>query len=134
MTRSNAAWWVLAALLVVFLWRFGQLASYLLGAIALSFAGRPVVRWIASRRVGSKTLGHGLGAATTLALMVALLTGVVLALHPAPRPTSRHVVPSRFRAAHPSLERPFENGRPVHHLGGFERPRAWPTAPTSQTN
>ena len=82
MTRSNAAWWVLAALLVVFLWRFGQLASYLLGAIALSFAGRPVVRWIASRRVGSKTLGHGLGAATTLALMVALLTGVVLLFTP----------------------------------------------------
>ena len=82
MTRSNAVWWVLAALLVLFFWRFGQLASYLLGAIALSFAGRPVVRWIATRRVGSKTLGHGLGAATTLALMVSLLTGVVLLFTP----------------------------------------------------
>ena len=82
MTRSNAAWWVLAALLALFLWRFGQLASYLLGAIALSFAGRPVVRWIATRRVGPKTLGHGLGAATTLALMVATLTGVVLLFTP----------------------------------------------------
>ena len=56
---------------------------------------------------GVQTLGHGLGAATTLALMVALLTGVVLLFTPAPRPTSRHVVPSRFGAAYPSLERPF---------------------------
>lgn len=74
--------WALAAVVVALLIRFGELASYFFAAVALSFVGRPVVGWLASRRLGRWRLGMTASAAITLGSMVALTTLVLMLFAP----------------------------------------------------
>lgn len=76
------AWWVLALLLVAFFWRFGQLASYILAAVAVSFAGQPLASWLKTRRLGRWKVGPTVAAGLTLASMAGLLSGVVMLFAP----------------------------------------------------
>ena len=82
MTRLRWEWWLAAALLVGFIWRFSALTFYFLAAVALSFVGKPIVRWVALRRVGPRQLGNTLGAAAALTLIVLFGGGVLMLFAP----------------------------------------------------
>ena len=82
MTRLRWEWWLAAALLVGFIWRFSALTFYFLAAVALSFVGKPIVRWVALRRIGTRQLGNTLGAAAALTLIVLFGGGVLMLFAP----------------------------------------------------
>lgn len=83
MKRIRWEWWLAGALLVAFVWRFSELTLYFLAAVALSFVGKPVVTWVANRRVaGQRKLGSSVGAASALLLMTLLATGTVMLFAP----------------------------------------------------
>lgn len=82
MNKNQWRWWLAALIGLAFLLRFGQLTAYFLAAVAVSFVGKPIVAWIASRRVGKRSLGSTVGAAITLVLMISLASGVVLLFAP----------------------------------------------------
>ena len=82
MSRLRWEWWIAAALLVAFMWRFSALTLYFLAAVALSFVGKPMVTGVARRRVGGRQLGTNLGAAVALALIVMFSAGVLMLFAP----------------------------------------------------
>lgn len=82
MKRFRWEWWIAGALLVAFFWRFSQLTMYFLAAVALSFIGKPIVRWVASRRIGPWNLGMGVGSFVALVVMAGMATGVVMLFAP----------------------------------------------------
>lgn len=82
MTRTRWEWWIAGSLVLGFVWRFSELTMYFLAAVALSFVGRPVVRWVAKRRLGKRQLGTNLGAATALALILLFSVGVLMLFAP----------------------------------------------------
>ena len=82
MNRLRWEWWIAALLLVAFLWRFSQLTFYFLAAVALSFVGKPMVSWVASRKLGRWSLGTSVGSAAALLAMVSMATGVVMLFAP----------------------------------------------------
>ena len=82
MKRLRWEWWIAAVLFVAFVWRFSQLTLYFLAAVALSFVGKPIVSWTASRHVGRWKLGTGIGSAVALTAMVSLATGVAMLFAP----------------------------------------------------
>ena len=82
MTQGRWQWLLAGALLVAFVWRFQSLMLYFLAAVALSFIGKPVVSWVAQKRIGRHALGHNVGAASALTLMLLLSTGVVMLFAP----------------------------------------------------
>jgi len=82
MSRLRWEWWIAAALLVAFMWRFSALTLYFLAAVALSFVGKPIVAAVARRRVGGRQLGTNLGAVVALALIVLFSAGVLMFFAP----------------------------------------------------
>jgi len=82
MSRLRWEWWVAAALLVAFMWRFSALTLYFLAAVALSFVGKPIVNGVARRRVGRRQLGTNLGAVVALTLIVLFSAGVLMLFAP----------------------------------------------------
>lgn len=82
MKRLRWEWWLAGLLLCAFVWRFSLLAMYFLAAVALSFVGKPVVNWVANRRLGRWKLGLGVGSAAALAAMASLAAGVIMLFAP----------------------------------------------------
>lgn len=82
MTRVRWEWWIAVAALIGFIWRFSELTMYFLAAVALSFVGKPVVSWVAQRRMGSKQLGNNIGAGAALSLMALFGMGVMMMFAP----------------------------------------------------
>ena len=82
MSRLRWEWWIAAALLVAFMWRFSALTLYFLAAVALSFVGKPIVNGVARRRVGGRQLGTNLGAVVALTLIVLFSAGVLMLFAP----------------------------------------------------
>ena len=82
MSRLRWEWWIAAALLVAFMWRFSALTLYFLAAVALSFVGKPIVNGVARRRVGGRQLGTNLGAVVALTSIFLFSTGVLMLFAP----------------------------------------------------
>lgn len=57
-------------LLIAAMWRFRALLGYMLAALALSFVGRPLVRWVSKVQIRNRPIPSGIGAALALATMV----------------------------------------------------------------
>lgn len=82
MKRMRWEWWIAGALIIGFVWQFQSLTLYFLTSVALSFIGRPVVAWVANKKIGSRRLGFSLGAAVALVFMFLIATGVVMLFAP----------------------------------------------------
>jgi predicted PurR-regulated permease PerM len=75
-------WWFAALIIASLLVLFSELAMYFLAAVAISFIGRPVVAWLAARRVGRWTLGMTTSSALTLSGMLWIAALVVMLFAP----------------------------------------------------
>ncbi|MDA0304126.1 MAG: AI-2E family transporter [Bacteroidetes bacterium] len=64
-------------ILLIALWRFRSLVGYMLFAVALSFAGRPIVLLAQRIQIRKKTLPSSVGAALALTLIIGLALALV---------------------------------------------------------
>ena len=112
------------ALLLGALLRFSDLTAYLILSIALSFIGRPLVRWCDSTRIAGRAIGSTVGAVLALGLMFTAFGLLASLFAPLVTAEARVLSSLDFQGAARDLRELLQGLLPML-LDGGEDPLAW---------
>ncbi len=112
------------ALLIAGLIRFSDLTAYLIISIALSFMGRPLVRWVDGIRIAGRSPGSGMGALLALLTMFAGFGLLIKLFIPLVAMEAQALTSLDFQRIAEELEREFASFAPL--IGTSDaNPLAW---------
>ena len=111
------------ALLIAGLIRFSDLTAYLIISIALSFIGRPLVRWVDGIRIAGRSPGSGVGALLALLTMFAGFGLLINLFIPLVAMEAQALTSLDFQRIAEELERKFAGFAPL--VGEEINPLAW---------